>query len=86
MSQVNVHEAKTNLSKLMDAVEFGRETEVIIARNGRPAVRIVPLSDVKPAQRKPFQFGLAKGTIQLPDDFDRDNELIQALFEGKLRA
>lgn len=86
MSQVNVHEAKTNLSKLIDAVESGREAEVVIARNGRPSVRIVPLDHIKPAQRKPFVFGLAKGAIQLPDDFDRDNELIQDLFEGKLRT
>jgi prevent-host-death family protein len=83
MAQVNVHEAKTKLSKLMDAVESGREAEVILARNGRPSVRIVPLADAKPIQRKPFLFGLAKGKIQLPDDFDRDNDLIQAMFEGK---
>ena len=82
--QINVHQAKTNLSKLMDAVECGRETEVILARNGRPSVRIVPLSDAKPVQRKPFLFGLAKGMIQLPDDFDRDNDMIKAMFEGKL--
>jgi len=40
MSIVNMHDAKTNLSRLVDAVESGRETEVVIARGGRPAARL----------------------------------------------
>ena len=43
MTVVNMLEAKNNLSKLVEAVESGGESEIIIARNGRPAVRIVPL-------------------------------------------
>lgn len=84
MSQVNVHEAKTNLSKLMDAVESGREAEVIIARNGRPSVRIVPLVDAKPSQRKPVKFGFARGLFVVPDTIDRDNSDIESLFYGEL--
>ncbi len=43
MPKVNMLEAKTNLSKLVEAVESGRETEIILARNGKPVARIVPL-------------------------------------------
>lgn len=50
-------EAKTTLSKLVDAVESGAEKEIIIARNGKPAARLVPVETV----RKPIRLGLAKG-------------------------
>lgn len=43
MPKFNMLEAKTNLSKLVEAVETGKETEIILARNGRPVARIVPL-------------------------------------------
>ena len=81
MSTVNVHEAKSNLSKLIAAVESGDENEIIIARNGRPAAKLVAIDKVR---RKPVRIGLAKGKYRLPDDFDRDNDLIQALFEGRV--
>ena len=81
MSTVNVHEAKSNLSKLIAAVENGDENEIIIARNGRPAAKLVAIDKVR---RKPVRIGLAKGKYRLPDDFDRDNDLIQALFEGRV--
>ena len=81
MSIVNVHEAKSNLSKLIAAVESGDENEIIIARNGRPAAKLVAIDKVR---RKPVRIGLAKGKYRLPDDFDRDNDLIQALFEGRV--
>lgn len=48
---VNMHEAKTNLSKLVEAVEDGSESEIVIARNGKPVVRLVPMP---PAQRRPI--------------------------------
>ena len=81
MSTVNVHEAKSNLSKLIAAVENGDENEIIIARNGRPAAKLIAIDKVR---RKPVRIGLAKGKYRLPDDFDRDNDLIQALFEGRV--
>ena len=81
MSTVNVHEAKSNLSKLIAAVENGDENEIIIARNGRPAAKLVAIDKVR---RKPVRIGLAKGKYRLPDDFDRDNDLIKALFEGRV--
>ncbi len=77
MVAVNMHEAKTRLSALVDAVESGREAEVVIARNGRPAARIVPL-----AAKKPIRLGLAKGKFTVPEDFDEYDEEIIALFEN----
>jgi prevent-host-death family protein len=79
MSTVNMLEAKTHLSKLVDSLEAGRETEIIIARNGRPAARLVPLRQVPVGKR----IGVAKGKYVIPDDIDQDNELIADLFEGK---
>jgi len=47
MTKVNMLEAKTNLSKLVEAVETGKETEIILARNGKPVARIVPIEPPK---------------------------------------
>ena len=77
MGYVNMHEAKSRLSQLVEAIESGVETEIVLARNGRPAARIVPI-----AARKPLRFGLARGKFSLPDDFDADNEEIAKLFYG----
>jgi prevent-host-death family protein len=76
MSIVNMHEAKSNLSRLVDSIESGAEAEIIIARNGRPAARLVALSKA----RRPMIFGGAKGLMKLPDDFDADDALIEAMF------
>lgn len=62
--QVNMHEAKTRLSKLVQAVLDGEE--VILARNGEPVVQITRYTPVKP-KRKP---GSLKGKIWLADDWD----------------
>ena len=78
MTTVNMLEAKTNLSKLVEAVESGQEQEIIIARNGKPAVRLVPISEPPPRR-----LGLAKGLFVLPDDFDADNEEIAKMFYGE---
>jgi prevent-host-death family protein len=71
---VNMHEAKTHLSRLVERVEGGEE--VIIARAGR----LVPYR----AHREPRQPGLLKGEIWLADDWDSPdvNAEIAALFEG----
>lgn len=55
---VNMLDAKTQLSKLVEAVENGSETEVVIARNGKPAARLVK---VEAPARRPIRLGLAKG-------------------------
>jgi prevent-host-death family protein len=62
--EVNVHEAKSNLSKLIVRAEAGEE--VIIARAGRPAVRLVP---VQARKRKLFKPGALKGRLTVPDGF-----------------
>ena len=61
---VNVHEAKTNLSRLLVEVEQGHE--IILARNGTPVAKIVPL----PEPRKPRVLGKGRGKIWMSDDFD----------------
>lgn len=76
---VNMLEAKTNLSKLVDAVERGIEREVIIARNGRPAARLVAIEKTVPFTG--VRLGLAKGKYTFPDpDPELDAEIAQ-LFE-----
>lgn len=82
MTTVNIHEAKSTLSRLIDAVESGAEPEVILARNGRPVVRIVPLEGQLPTRRKPIRVGIAKGLFIVPESIDRDNAEIERLFYG----
>ena len=64
MAQVTIHEAKTNLSKLIQRALQGEE--VVIARGRRPLVKLVVLDEVK-AQRR---LGSAAGQIELAEDFD----------------
>jgi len=64
MQQVNIFEAKTQLSKLIQIVERGED--VVIARAGKPVVRLTQLEPVK----KPIVFGLMEGEIWMADDFD----------------
>jgi prevent-host-death family protein len=78
MSIYNVLEAKTHLSRLIEAVESGREDEIVIARNGRPVARLVPM-----AAGAGMRLGLAAGTLGVPDDIDRDNDRIARLFLGE---
>ena len=78
MRVVNMLEAKSSLSRLVEAVETGAETEIIIARNGRPAARLVAL---KPAQAGK-RLGVAKGRFTVPDTIDADEAAVTALFMG----
>jgi prevent-host-death family protein len=78
MEQVNVHEAKTHLSKLLERVEAGEE--IVIARNGKPVAKLVAV----PA-RKPREPGALKGRIWIADDFDEtDQEIIDSFYEGDI--
>lgn len=75
---VNVHEAKTQLSRILEEVEAG--TDVIIARAGKPIARLVPL---EPLARKKT-LGQLKGKIRIPDDFDAPlDDATLASFEGR---
>jgi antitoxin (DNA-binding transcriptional repressor) of toxin-antitoxin stability system len=78
MQAVNMLEAKSSLSRLVQAIEEGREREIIIARNGRPAARLVPLESV-PAERR---IGVAKGRFTVPESIDEHNAEVAALFTG----
>ena len=77
MPIVNMLDAKTNLSKLVEAVETGVESEVVIARNGRPVARLVP---IRPAEGQ--RIGVAKGVFVVPDSIDADNAAIEEIFIG----
>ena len=78
MPVVNMLEAKSSLSRLVEAVESGIEAEIIIARNGKPAAKLVPLTTPTVGQR----IGVAKGRFSVPDDIDADNDTIGKLFGG----
>lgn len=78
MEQVNIHDAKTNLSRLVEEVAAG--AEVIIAKAGRPLARLVPIKQAK-AMRKP---GFLKGRIRIAEDFDAPlPEQFLDVFEGR---
>lgn len=62
--EVNIHEAKTHLSKLLERVSLGEE--VIIAKAGKPVAKLVPIL----AERPRFRLGSAKGEFVVPDDFN----------------
>lgn len=80
MRTVNIHEAKTHLSRLVDQAAKGEP--FVIAKAGKPLVKVVAL-DAPPA--KPMRrLGFMKGQISVPDDFDTmgQDEIIR-LFEGE---
>lgn len=80
MKTVNIHEAKTHLSKLVDAAAKGEP--FVIAKAGKPLVKVVPVASREP--RKVQRRGFLAGQISVPDDFDtmmRDE--IEAMFYGE---
>ena len=77
MDSVNMHEAKTRLSALVEAIESGAEAEVVIARNGKPVARLVPMP-----KRKPIRLGLAEGKFVAPENLDEYEDEIIAMFEN----
>jgi len=81
MPIVNMLKAKSSLSRLVEAIETGAETEIIIARNGRPAARLVALKSVTIGKR----IGVAKGRLVVPDDIDADEATIAAMFAENAR-
>ena len=74
---VNIHEAKTHLSRLIERVEAGEE--ITLARAGRPVARLVPVR----RSTEPRPLGLWKGKVWLSDDWDSDevNEEIASMFD-----
>jgi prevent-host-death family protein len=78
MSTVNIYEAKTQLSKLVDLASSG--TDVVIARAGKPVARLTSLKK----EKRPLVFGLLEGEGWIADDFDAPlPDEILAEFEGR---
>ena len=63
MRIVNLYEAKTQLSKLVDQAAGGQD--VVIARNGKPVARLTTVSE-----KKPIRYGILKGKVTVAEDFD----------------
>jgi prevent-host-death family protein len=71
---INIHEAKTHLSRLVERVEAGEE--ITLARAGRPVARLVPYR----TRRAPRRLGIWKGQVRMSHDFDAPlPEIIEAL-------
>jgi prevent-host-death family protein len=64
MTTVNIHQAKTHLSRLLEQVKAGRP--VVIAKSGRPVARLVPLAEAP----RPKRLGLLKGRLAVPVAFN----------------
>jgi len=79
MLTVNMLEAKSTLSRLVEALESGQEREIVIARNGKPAARLVPIAGASAARR----LGIAKGRFTVPDSIDRHAAEIAESFERR---
>lgn len=78
MATVNIHEAKTHLSKLIDKASKGES--FVIAKAGRPVVKVTAIDAPKAAKR----LGFLAGEISVPEDFDRmGGDEIAALFTSK---
>ncbi|QND56385.1 type II toxin-antitoxin system Phd/YefM family antitoxin [Mesorhizobium huakuii] len=79
MQTVNIHNAKTNLSRLVDRAAKGEP--FIIAKAGKPLVKVVPIDQPASQARR---VGFMAGQFSVPDDFDRmGSEDIEQLFGGK---
>ncbi len=78
METVNIYDAKTRLSQLVDKAASGED--VVVSRNGKPLVRITRLESAKPR----VKFGLLKGKLTIPADFDAPlPDDVLAGFEGR---
>ena len=80
MQTINIHEAKTHLSRLVE--EAAKGNVFIIAKAGKPMVKVSPLTEEEQSSFK--RLGFMYGEIAVPDDFDTmDASYIFNLFEGK---
>jgi len=79
MKTVNIHEAKTHLSRLIEEASKGES--FVIAKAGRPVVRVTAIESPSGAQIR--RLGFLEGNISVPDDFDRmGQEEIDRMFGG----
>jgi prevent-host-death family protein len=78
MLQVNIHEAKTHLSALVDNATKG--TPFIIAKSGKPMVTVLPCTNTQKPKKR---IGFLKGKITIPDNFDQmGSSEITSSFQG----
>lgn len=81
METVNIHEAKTHLSRLVEKAAKGEP--FVIAKAGKPMVKVVPLDTPEAGQQK--RLGFLVDQIKVPDDFDTmGTQEIQTMFQGDL--
>jgi len=78
--QVNILEAKTNLSNLVKLIETGKEERIIIARYGKPVAKLVACNEAPVSKR----IGVAKGKLKSPENLDQYNDEIAEMFGGTL--
>lgn len=76
MCHVNMHEAKTDLSKLIRLLETGQEDVVYIARSGKPVVQMTLI----PPKDSHKRIGVAEGKFQIPEQFDTWDEELEEMF------
>lgn len=80
MTTVNIHEAKTHLSQLVEKAAHGES--FIIAKAGKPMVKVTPIDE--PRKKRIQRIGFMKGELKVPRDFDRMGSVeIEELFYGK---
>ncbi|WP_337183803.1 type II toxin-antitoxin system prevent-host-death family antitoxin [Shinella sp.] len=81
MRTVNIHDAKTHLSRLVDQASRGES--FVIAKAGKPMVKVIPL-DPMVGEGGVNRFGFLRGELKIPDDFDRLGEKeIDGQFSGE---
>jgi prevent-host-death family protein len=80
MKKINIHEAKTHLSRLVDEAADGKP--FVIAKAGKPLVKVVPLDT--PSAKKVRRLGFLEGQFLIPDDFDSIGSTeIERMFNGE---
>ncbi|WP_149538514.1 type II toxin-antitoxin system Phd/YefM family antitoxin [Siccirubricoccus phaeus] len=79
-AQVNIHDAKTHLSRLVD--QAARGEAIVIAKAGKPVAKLVPLESHQEVAKK--RIGFMKGEFTVPDDFDTlCQEEVERMFYGE---
>jgi antitoxin (DNA-binding transcriptional repressor) of toxin-antitoxin stability system len=77
--RADLSQAKSSLSRLVEAIEQGHEREIVITRNGHLAAKLVPIGTV-PAWKR---IGVANGVFDVPDTIDAHNDEVARLFVGR---
>jgi prevent-host-death family protein len=78
MQTVSLFDAKTHLSRLVEQIASGQESEIVISRNGKPVARMLPI----PADAT-RRIGIARGEFEVPDHIDQHNPEVAKLLQDK---